>query len=72
MKCIETTCVKNGYSGGSRGRARAAPPPPHPLFWVKLKKSQRDEELAGDTKQTRAHLAQGLDPPLGYVQVLVI
>lgn len=58
------------------GPPRAPPPPPphtaHPLFWVKLKKSQRDEELAGETKQTRAHLAQGLDPPLGYVQVLVI
>lgn len=57
--------------GGGPG-LHPPPPTPHPLFWVKLKKSQRDEELAGETKQTRAHLAQGLDPPLGYVQVLVI
>lgn len=58
--------------GGGPGLHPPPPPTAHPLFWVKLKKSQRDEELAGETKQTRAHLAQGLDPPLGYVQVLVI
>ena len=52
-------------SGGSRGGARGARPPPPHLFWVK-KEEMTEGKMAAMASKSRPGppLAQGLDPPL--------
>ena len=70
---VHKNCI--GISGGSRGGARGARPPPS-LFWVK-EEEMTEGKMADRASKSRPPpppppLAQGLDPPLGMENIFFV